>query len=95
MGIWLGPRGRAAYAAEGKGFGETRPPLRAPVISSDHRDMIDLPTTFMAGIQLHHGTADVCPKATMRAKSMLSRASWSKDPHACNWPSAINATMSQ
>ncbi len=25
MGIWLGPRGRAAYAAEGKGFGETRP----------------------------------------------------------------------
>ncbi len=39
MRIWLGPRGRAAYAAEGKGFGETRPPLRAPVIGSDHREM--------------------------------------------------------
>ncbi len=36
MGIWFGPRGRAAYAAEGKGFGETRP----PVIGSDHRDMV-------------------------------------------------------
>ncbi len=40
MGHWLGPRGRAAYAVEGKGFRETRPPLRALVIGSDHRDMV-------------------------------------------------------
>jgi hypothetical protein len=40
MGIWLGPRGRAAYAAEGKGFFDPPRHLRASVIGSDHRGMV-------------------------------------------------------